>query len=1159
MRSDQPYHGVRYQIIVPEIRQHSFTLHCIVIQSIFYLPLRNTSHLEGLSDPVSTAQCLPESVERMIRRFRELAPSCLLFTHLATVQGLERDALGNQRILWKYAANREPVDEELTSRYSATTVNITSMTNEIDSWLTVRTEIAEHDAPEDCRMVTSKYHFAGLALPIGNDPPSTKKSFNFFSTLPLPLSTTLPLHVMGSFVLASDRREVRLDKHGGLETTYNQWLLDDVIPALYLFLLERLLEEQADNMRWWPEFHSDSDEKSRLIIESFYANHLHSSNRRVIRSAYDESRCLVPREVVLFGDEPDSIKTVLSALESPNVASLPPRARQSAIGISLLRVINPVFLRDEIMKDPTAIHSLEINIINSIIKYLSSVSEDPTFLLGLHILPLADSSFSVFRERGISSDNFYVWRPTRNDSLLNFSPKHFVHREFKPRDLLKMNMNICELDAETMQRLIGEECEKFSTQESESISNWIYDFWQSWPEYHQLGLDEEHINGFPLVPTISGTTFVSLQQCKDGSAVLVDKGTEEAESLRACLFRLGLQVVRPDSEPTPHCLVEILRKNTFPLLTFNRLLNALAELQDVSSLHQTIENLDEHLQEVFASWSRERIMDTSGYSESLLNIAQRLPIWPSLGCTAPSMLRRASDVHMLPRGIGIETAGRFMSVPVGEYGPLRLLRGPCLQYDQIEQILETPQLMQPEELIAYRSFLSAWITLLQAPHTARIHVPDGRCQIVRADTLYSRDLLYRQAFGDDVEMFVHPDFADLEPLLARHGLKTESDMNMPIFRICAEALNNRPENDLVARAETLFDAYSFHLPVRVAYNESEIWNELDGIPFIPRLMATGRRRRGNDLDGAGDLDIPEELTSLPEVVSPMELVREEFESIAWSQRASFRKQPDRRVLNAHGSLGKPTTLQVVNVLLYVHTCRILTAPMKVLHLIYLSKFTGLTGEQRSTLVSDLKDTYAYLSNHLSVTEDTDALAQLRDAKVFLNADSDDPSRLPTEWRWESADSLVFEIAEMEEAYARPVRRFLQPYERLLQLVGVLRVYYPPYIGPTVSHSEITRLRSIRSEFNRMRQENVLTDVVFVTSQDEMPGQGGALNGLVAHRSFLAASGATFAEQFKPVFQEGRAASSTDPVRIPVVDYSRACVELVLSMSFPVPYICLESC
>jgi hypothetical protein len=870
--------------------------------------------LEGLIDPVSTRQCPPQAIEKMIRRFQELAPSCLFFTQLELVQGISRDSLGNQHTLWKYTASREPVEVESASYYSAATIGIRSATEETESWLIVHTDIPDIDVREDCRMVLSKRHAAGLALPIGNGSPSIKKSFNFFSTLPLPLSTTLPLHIMGSFALASDRREIRLDKYGGSETTYNQWLLHDVIPSLYLFLLERLLESNVDNSLWWPELHSDTDEKSRLIIESFYASHLRNSLRRVIRSSYDESRHLIPQEVVLCGDEPDSIKTVLSALESPHVASLPSRARQSAIGDSHLRVVNPAFLRDEIMKDPTIIHSLEINIINSIVRYLSPIAEDPTFLLGLHILPLADSSFAAFEEREHASDNFYVWRPMRRDSKLNFSTRHFVHHELKTNDLLKMNLNICALGVDAMEQLIAEECHKFSLFDSNGTSDWIYDFWQSWPEYHRLGLNEEHIWDFPLVPTILGTTFVSLRQCKDGPVVLIDKGTEEAESLRACLSRLGLQVVRPDSEPTPYCLIEILRGNAFTLLTFDRLLHALAELPDLPSLYQNIENLDEDLQNVFASWARERIVNTSGYSETLLNVAQQLPIWPSLGGTAPPMLRRAAELHMLPRGIGIEAAGRFMNVPVGEYGPLHHLRGPCLEHDQIEQYLEIPLVLQPEELIAYKSFLSTWLPMVQPPHTPTIHVPDARCHVVSTDILYARDLLYRQAFGEDAEKFVHPSFADLEPVLARHGLNTESDMNMSIFRVCAEALNNRQGGDLVARAETLFDAYSFHLPVRVAHNEREIWSELDDISFIPRRMSTGRRQPGENPDGQGDLDIPEEITSLPEVVSPMELVREEFEPIAWSQRAAFRKQPDRRVLNAHSSLGKPSILQVVGVL-----------------------------------------------------------------------------------------------------------------------------------------------------------------------------------------------------------------------------------------------------
>jgi len=59
------------------------------------------------------------------------------------------------------------------------------------------------------------------------------------------------------------------------------------------------------------------------------------------------------------------------------------------------------------------------------------------------------------------------------------------------------------------------------------------------------------------------------------------------------------------------------------------------------------------------------------------------------------------------------------------------------------------------------------------------------------------------------------------------------------------------------------------------------------------------------------LDIPQHLQDLPDVVSPHELVRKEFESIAWTQRASFSVQPVQRILMVNPGLGLPHITEVV--------------------------------------------------------------------------------------------------------------------------------------------------------------------------------------------------------------------------------------------------------
>ena len=101
--------------------------------------------------------------------------------------------------------------------------------------------------------------------------------------------------------------------------------------------------------------------------------------------------------------------------------------------------------------------------------------------------------------------------------------------------------------------------------------------------------------------------------------------------------------------------------------------------------------------------------------------------------------------------------------------------------------------------------------------------------------------------------------------------------------------------------------------MHVNADERDAWRELDQFSFVPRDLASERR-----LDDGGQLEraflsIPLSITSLPHVVPPLNLVRKEFEAVAWTQRALFAEQPHQRVLLAYPELGRPDVSDVVRV------------------------------------------------------------------------------------------------------------------------------------------------------------------------------------------------------------------------------------------------------
>lgn len=212
-------------------------------------------------------------------------------------------------------------------------------------------------------------------------------------------------------------------------------------------------------------------------------------------------------------------------------------------------------------------------------------------------------------------------------------------------------------------------------------------------------------------------------------------------------------------------------------------------------------------------------------------------------------------------------------------------------------------------------------------------------------------------------------------------------------------------------------------------------------------------------------------------------------------------------------------------------------------------FQTSTPNQRRILIHDLESTYAFLEDNIGSATGEDVV-QIRDGALFLNVESPDTDT----WVWDEGDRLVFETHDMENS-VRYVRAFLLPYSKLLRAAGVLQVYHPQYIAnPATDSSEASKLQAIRLGFNDLRIKEALTDVVFIPCKlderdnvEDKESQSGDIKPLVAHRSFLAAFSEYFADAFCGEFRESRTASSDDPVKMKVPDYSREGVELVLGL------------
>lgn len=834
-----------------------------------------------------------------------LASDCLLFTSIGTINCLTRS---EQRTVldWSFGARKSQIAISETE-YVVTDVEITKPTKSLAHWKTVTTLPTRGQLPLDFQDETSLFRrlpFAGLATRLDTASPDGH-SFNFFSILPLSTPTNLPMHVMASFKLSSDRRQIRLDNYKGLETGYNTWLLKELIPPLYLFFLEHLLLSGDVHYRLrWPT--DKGDTVSKHIVESFYSRkHLSSSPRRLLPSLYSPPLLLSPQEAVLQHSEHGSIRPIIDRLKPERVVDLPsaPKELAERAGVP---VIDPIFIKAEVLRNPEAITSdIGFQVIHNLIHYLTHKRDTPDILYGLKILPLEDGSFGTLDSRRVGTP-YYLWKPSVTTRTHNFSESCFVHPKLRTKELEKLNLNVLRLDVSVVKDLIKA---KLSTFPKPIISpaqlQWTDSFWDSWNEYSssRLGLVPDDVASFPLVPILP-SSLVSLEQCKNGDVLLVECDDQESRVLRTCLQKLGLPVVDLDGQ-IPEDLRQILKQDAYSRLNLPAVLSAISRTElPISNLFSS---LDDNHKDAFASWARANVTQIS---EDQILLAQSLPIWWSAGGGIPRALRPGSEVELLPEKLTLQVSADFMANCVADDAALTHLNKKHMTLDKLPRRLLLPTDMNIPTLLNYKIFYDTWIKHLPLSCNHPLKVPTAARTFELPQDLFKRGPLFMAVFPEHSPFFVHSEFQEFEELLClRFGLKTEENLDASMFTACAESLDLDGPNAL-SRAREVFHAYSNILPSRIEEGDLDAWHELDDIAFIPRRMEFSRRLPSQGENDSG-LNIPMAVTQLPLILSPAEFVREEFEAIAWSQRACFEVQPSHRVCREYPDLGRPSFSIVV--------------------------------------------------------------------------------------------------------------------------------------------------------------------------------------------------------------------------------------------------------
>ncbi|KAG6915771.1 hypothetical protein DXG01_009887 [Tephrocybe rancida] len=1087
--------------------------HLKPLDGMFDFKVSSTDSYNGSS--LGEAWDLLRVQEEIIKPFEVAAEEFLLFTSIRRITISHRTHLDNV-CHWDISSNDE--EEHHIGEFKSRVFDITisgHRTQTKQSWHIVSTLTPSQ--MEEPRLLT-RYRLRSpvvlaLAARVDSENRSIKKlkhAHKFFSTLPLS-SGSLPVHLSAPFILSDDRRQIRLDNLDPAASTYNQWLLSTAIPPLYLFLLSNLLQHGYNNAPWWPGDCKEENELTCLVTTSFYKTFLPATHRCVFQHAYEKSTSLSPKEVVLSSYSLRALDRALYLLKPP-FASLSLRVVLKALDVGLAP-LTPAYLNKFMRHSQVDVtEDLQLDDLNKLLDFLSK--DGPDGLVGLCLLPLSSGKFGVMQKASNTPQ-------THSDApesvhLLFPENQHLIHPDIAPLVLSRLLqvLNVSKFSGATLKLLLAGVMEEGSSAVLDrGLQAWITTFWETFPD---IGVSLADISTFPLVPTKKPGLYMSINHCKDRSAVVLSESFEPAW-LWDVLEALGLTIVDRHSTGFPRYLKQFALSGAgFPNITFFQgVLSAMSTAQ-----HTVISRfiqLDARLQRLMAAWCCQKL-ELGTIPDNLLWIAQRLPIWPVVQVSDSVAYLPANSVTMLPKGIPVDIAGRFMNVSPTIYSAgLVHLRKDALSFSAFFGSLVLPQILPERDVLSYKNLLKMFLNNSRSiPSFETLLVPDSNSVLRHPRELYCRDRLFLAAFNGS-PCFILQALADMEPLLVTFGMKREADLDVRTFKSCARALHNAALTTTidVERARTVFEVYCEALPLRIPSRQQHLWSTLDNLRFIP---CDPSRRHS---PAPHNLDPSIYAKSLPTIVSPNELILPQFEPIAWTQRAHFLDQPRDRIRIANPALGRPSFPEVVE-------------HLKTLALRVLRDFPS-----SPRLLGELTQTYAWLDANCNGDVQR-LLPTLHAEPLFLNVT--DPSTFDN-WEWCDADHLLLNETQAVLHY-RPVGAFLAPFEKLLRATGVGAVVHSDVPASAEISSDSEQLAAIRTAFVEMRQAGRLTDVEFVAADDDEEEI------LPCHRAFLATYSSFFYDAFTNEMEEANLdASVRNPKPVSVEDYSSHCVACALDYAY----------
>jgi hypothetical protein len=858
----------------------------------------------------------------IVAKFYHLAAKSLFFSRINCISALRRGPDGQISSLWHVRGHRSDRNEKFITNLALELREGGGNQPKEEQWL-IATSRNQEEIPAQFKGLARRHRLpvpsVSMAIPIfGEQSGTALLDSRLFATLPLPIATSLPIHLHARWVLSSDRRSIHYvaaDANGGrpLESLYNDFLLSEIIPSLYFDALAVVAPLYPDQVyRYWPT--KAADGISAAVIQAFFKYFI-TAEQRVCRTVTGE--WIAPKDAIFHTAKSYGVRLLLAKLQLPHFVETLPCSEQSPIAWENLRVDSADETAHLLRQRSRYVQRIfDSNVLNSsdIKSILRHLIDGKSDLVGIPLLLLADGSVEVF----CTPDDPPVFSSNLRDIAKLFGPKRVIGSAIADdkhivEALLEAHINVRNLDLSGIRQLFAQCPAKIVPKPKKGIRNteegWLTAVLQFLHNLDSIKLAD--LDDLPLIPTKNGNIVVSADYVEQ-NPVLWQSMLTEFRCPTTALIKLGVIII-DDKE-----LIFL-----SPSLTISEVITTiLSALSNVSAPGVSRQAPDEEWSN-FAEWLGSNVIP-SDIDQISVNILRRLRLFLGQRATESRMsLWAAQDLTMLPTGLS-EAAFLLIkqylpsTIKFALFSPI--LKAIFRRFPGNSSTNNVTHELTPEALLGLlripatisetrdHTYLRV-IDLFISWHPGEFNdplIPNQNRQISRPNEMYDHRVpVFANAFQGRSDRFVHeayrvsPGFLDsLVDLGVRKDIRSEELM------ACVNALHEDAENDILTteRANDFWDYFnSRNAPSIIQLIDFE---QICNLRFVP---CTNLERHSH---------FPSFANPLPSVVSPKQVVLHRDLPVMWTQRASFTREPSHFLPAIMPLFGVPTAVEVVRFLRY---------------------------------------------------------------------------------------------------------------------------------------------------------------------------------------------------------------------------------------------------